>query len=72
MNLEDAVESPRIHLENNNLFYERDIQIPKNTYTNKFLINKFADKSLFFGGANCVSINEAVGDSRRGGVSEIF
>ena len=72
MNLKDAVESPRIHLENKNLFIEKDVEIPKNEYTKKFLINKFNDKSLFFGGANCVGINQAVGDSRRGGVSEIF
>ena len=72
MNLKDAVESPRIHLENKNLFIEKDVGIPKNEYTKKFLINKFKDKSLFFGGANCVGINQAVGDSRRGGVGEIF
>ena len=32
----------------------------------------FNKKSLFFGGVNCAGINDAVGDSRRGGGGEIF
>ena len=32
----------------------------------------FKEKSLFFGGVNCVTKNEAIGDARRGGVGEVF
>ena len=32
----------------------------------------FDQKNVFFGGVNAVNTNEAVGDSRRGCIGEIF
>ena len=72
LSLKDAISSPRIHLEGNTLFYEPGINVPNSIYLKNIKHNPFQDKSLFFGGVNTVSINEAIGDERRGGIGEIY
>ena len=72
MNLYDAIESPRIHLENKDLFMEPNIELPNNQYLQHLNLKRFKRKSLFFGGTNCVGLDCAIGDSRRGGVGDIF
>ena len=67
MNLKDAIDLPRFHLENTTLYSEPDILIPDDRLKKKLSINRFDEKNLFFGGVNAVSDSEAVGDSRRGG-----
>ncbi len=67
MNLKDAIDLPRFHLENTTLYSEPNILIPDNRLKKKLTINQFDEKNLFFGGVNAVSDSEAVGDSRRGG-----
>ena len=66
MNLSEAINAPRIHLEGNTLFHEPGVLIPNEKIKN-IIINSFNDKNLFFGGVNAVSDNLAVGDNRRGG-----
>ena len=71
MPLELAINEPRIHLEGNDLYCEPGINLnPKDI--EHLTINPFSSKSLFFGGVNCVGPNIAFGDSRRGGVGEVF
>ena len=67
MNLKDAIDLPRFHLENTTLYSEPNILIPDNRLRKKLTINQFDEKNLFFGGVNAVSDSEAIGDSRRGG-----
>ncbi len=72
MNLYHAIESPRIHLEDKNLFMEPNVKLPNNEYLKHLNLKPFNKKSLFFGGTNCAGLNDAIGDSRRGGFGEIF
>jgi len=73
MPLKEAISMPRLHLEGNELFFEPDILLPKNRNDIKhLLLNPFHEKSLFFGGVNCVSPTQAIGDKRRGGVGKII
>ena len=72
MSLKDAVSKSRIHLEGNNLYYEPGMNIPSHKDLSHIKQIPFENKNLFFGGVNAVSISEAVGDERRGGVGEIF
>ena len=67
MNLHDAIEEPRIHLEGNQLYCEPGIEIPKDKTLENLIINLFNQKNVFFGGVNGVSKSEAIGDTRRGG-----
>ena len=67
MTLEDAISAPRIHLEGDTLFYEPGIKCPEKNKIKNIKLNSFNKKNLFFGGVNAVSLNEAVGDKRRGG-----
>ena len=71
MNLSEAINAPRVHLEGNTLFHEPGVLIPNEKLKN-IIINSFQNKNLFFGGVNAVNTSEAVGDERRGGVGEIF
>ena len=72
MSLKESIENPRLHLEDNNLFYEPHIDLKNyNSLANYNKIN-FDQKNVFFGGVNAVNTNEAVGDSRRGCIGEIF
>ena len=66
MNLKDAISNPRLHLEGNTLFYEPNIEIPKDKLKN-IILNSFNNQNLFFGGVNAVSQTDAIGDNRRGG-----
>ena len=72
MSLKESIESPRIHLEGKKLFIEPNIKLDKHLYLNHLDINLFKQKNLFFGGVNCASLNDAIGDSRRGGVGEVI
>ena len=72
MSLDKAIEYPRIHLEGNELYCEPGITIPDEKYLEHLKITNFESKSLFFGGVNCVTPNEAIGDQRRGGIGKIF
>ena len=72
MPLDEAIKSSRIHLEGNNLYTEPEIDIPHNKFLDHIKITNFESKSLFFGGVNCVTPNQAIGDQRRGGIGEVF
>ena len=72
MSLKESIESPRIHLEGKKLFIEPNIKLDKHLYLNHLDINLFKQKNLFFGGVNCASLNDAIGDSRRGGVGQVI
>ena len=70
--LKQAIEKSRLHLEGNELYCEPDIEIPNHDYLEKINITKFDSKSLFFGGVNCVTPHQAIGDQRRGGIGKVF
>ena len=72
MSLEEAINAPRIHLEENNLFCEPGVNLNGRHKLNGLLINLFDEKNVFFGGVNAVSQNESVGDIRRGGHGIIY
>ena len=66
MSLEEAIQAPRIHLEENIIHCESGI----NTEILRFpwsTINDWNEKNLFFGGVNAVTPTNAVGDTRRSG-----
>ena len=66
MSLEEAIQAPRIHLEENIIHCESGI----NTEILRFpwsTINDWNEKNLFFGGVNAVTPTNAVGDARRSG-----
>jgi len=69
MTLRDSIYSPRLHLEESDLYMEPGIEIDSFLISEKLKINKFPDLNLFFGGVNAVTKNEAVSDPRRGGIS---
>ena len=71
MGIEDAILSPRIHLEGNQLYFEPGINISDNDVPSHISLHPFEEKNLFFGGVNAVTIAEGASDPRRGGVFEI-
>ncbi|SVC99322.1 uncharacterized protein METZ01_LOCUS352176, partial [marine metagenome] len=72
MNIEEAINAPRIHLEGDNLLYEPGVEIDDNNILDTFSLHPFEDKNLFFGGVNAVTLNEGCSDPRRGGTCEII
>lgn len=68
MDLQNAISSPRLHLEGNTLFYEPHVKFNNDNNIN---LKPFKNKSLFFGGVNAVSQNSSISDERRGGYSII-
>jgi len=72
LTLEKAVQSPRVHWENNIFSIE-----PTSTKVEQLILPEatkivlWEAKNMFFGGVNAVTLNEAVGDERRSGVGEI-
>jgi gamma-glutamyltranspeptidase/glutathione hydrolase len=73
MNLEEAILSPRIHLEGDIFHCEPGIKLPgSNELPYGVQIHKWEKQNLFFGGVNAVTPTEAVGDIRRGGTGIVF
>ena len=70
--LEEAILSPRIHLEGNQLYFEPDINISSNGVPDHISLHPFEEKNLFFGGVNAVTLTEGASDLRRGGTFEII
>ena len=69
--LEEAILSPRIHLEGSQLFYEPGLSITEDDLSDLFSLHPFEAKNLFFGGVNAVTLSEGASDIRRGGTFEI-
>ena len=67
--LHESIYSPRLHLEDSNLYLEPGLGFEELAVNKKIKVNKFSDINLFFGGVNAVTNNEAVSDPRRGGSS---
>ena len=70
--LEEAILSPRIHLEGSQLYYEPGLSISENDMPNHFSFHPFEEKNLFFGGVNAVTLTDGASDIRRGGTFEII
>jgi gamma-glutamyltranspeptidase/glutathione hydrolase len=69
LDLEAAVEAPRLHLEGNVLHHEPGIELPEKDLLSKGITyHRWDRRNLFFGGVNAVTPHQAAGDSRRGGV----
>ena len=66
MNLEEAIEAPRIHLEENIIHCESGVNTGELTFPWS-TIHHWHEKNLFFGGVNAVTPTNAVGDPRRSG-----
>ena len=66
MNLEEAIQAPRIHLEENIIHCESGIDTEILTFPWS-KIQHWNEKNLFFGGVNAVTPTNAVGDTRRSG-----
>ena len=67
MDLKNSIESPRIHLEGNRLFYEPYMNDEIERYSKDYSLIPFQEKNLFFGGVNAVTLSDGYSDSRRGG-----
>ena len=67
--LEKAVESPRVHFEDNTVHVEPDV--PENILAllrKQYTVNQWREKNMYFGGVHCVNSKmQGWGDSRRGG-----
>ena len=73
MSLNEAIKSPRIHMEGDIFHCEPGIKIPaSNELSDGVQIHKWEEQNLFFGGVNAVTPTEAVGDKRRGGTGIVF
>ena len=70
MDIEEAISSPRLHLEGNNLYLEPGIELNEKI-PEEIQIHKFKERNLFFGGVNAVTINQGISDIRRGGTYAI-
>jgi len=66
MTLEEAIQAPRIHLEENIIHCESGINTAKLNFPWS-TIHHWHEKNLFFGGVNAVTPTNAVGDTRRSG-----
>ena len=71
MDLESAILSPRIHLEDGIFHYEPGIYSETSKLPDSIEANAFEKRNLFFGGVNAVSKNEGMSDTWRGGTFEI-
>ncbi len=71
MGIEEAILSPRIHLEGNKLYFEPGIDISNNDVPDNITLHPFEENNLFFGGVNAVTLTEGSSDPRRGGTFEI-
>ena len=71
MTLEKSIETPRIHLEGENLYFEPGIDFTHDSLPDEISFHSFDKKNLFFGGVNAVSISDGFSDRRRGGIFEI-
>ena len=69
--LRDAVWSPRIHLEGNDLYFEPGVKIQTNDIPDNLSLHPFDEKNLFFGGVNAVTLTDGASDPRRDGLFEI-
>jgi gamma-glutamyltranspeptidase len=69
--LEEAISSPRIHLEGKKLYYEPGVSLDKIDLPQHITLHPFEEKNLFFGGVNAVTLSEGASDIRRGGTFEI-
>ena len=72
--IEEAILSPRIHLEGNKLYYEPGYayDISNGYFPNNISLHPFEQKNLFFGGINAVTLTDGFSDPRRGGAVEII
>jgi len=66
LTLEEAIQAPRIHLEENIIHCESGINTAKLNFPWS-TIHHWHEKNLFFGGVNAVTPTNAVGDTRRSG-----
>ena len=72
MNISDAINAPRMHLEGKDIFHEPGIEIDHGLLIDDFSIYPFEDKNLFFGGVNAVTRDGGCSDPRRGGSCQII
>lgn len=69
--LEEAILSPRVHLEGNELYLEPGINISPRDVPDHISLHAFEEKNLFFGGVNAVTLIDGFSDPRRGGTCQI-
>lgn len=73
MDISEAVEAPRLHLEGNVLDAEPGCsEDTLDLLAQRYNVQRWEEKNLYFGGANSVTPEGGHGDSRRGGSSTIF
>ena len=71
ISLEESILSPRIHLEENILYFEPGVEISQTDVLEHISLHPFDEKNLFFGGVNAVTLTEGASDPRRGGTFEV-
>ena len=67
--LKKAVESPRVHFEDDTVHVEPDLNEKIIASLRKhYTVNQWSEKNMYFGGVHCVNSKmQGWGDSRRGG-----
>jgi gamma-glutamyltranspeptidase/glutathione hydrolase len=70
MSVQDATNAPRVHLEGNVLSVEPGLDEKQLADLEKsYLVQRWRERNLFFGGANSVTPEGGAGDARRSGAS---
>ena len=73
MDIAEAVEAPRLHLERGVLDVEPGFSKKQmEWFEQRYKVQEWDEKNLYFGGANSVTLESGHGDSRRGGSCSIF
>ena len=73
MDIAEAVEAPRLHLEKGVLDVEPGFSKKQmKWFEQRYKVQEWDEKNLYFGGANSVTLEGGHGDSRRGGSCSIF
>ncbi len=70
LNIKEAIDAPRIHVEENTVYMEPGIPLEYISEIEKhgFKVSLFKEKNLYFGGVQAVTLSDGAGDIRRGGV----
>ena len=70
--VKEAIDSSRIHLEGDTVYFEPGISIPVDNMPKHISFQAFEEKNLFFGGVNAVTSQDGCSDIRRDGTCRII
>ena len=72
ISIKEAINSSRIHLEGDTVYFEPGISFPADNIPKHINFQPFEEKNLFFGGVNAVTSKDGCSDIRRDGTCRII